>query len=88
MGKINLDNVFETSLFKIKSFGNLKLTKLIVPFISEQKITVITIYNDEHQYRFLKLISSSQRAMILTLGGTANSAKYCRANINKSISQS
>lgn len=52
MGKTNLDNVFETSLFKNKSFGNLTLTKLIVPFIIEQKITVITIYNDEHQYRF------------------------------------
>lgn len=52
MGKINLDNVFETFLFKNKSFGNLTLTKLIVPFISEQKGTVITIYNNEHQYRF------------------------------------
>lgn len=52
MGKINLNNIFETSLFKNKSFGKLTLTKLIVPFISEQKITAITIYNDEHQYRF------------------------------------
>lgn len=49
---MNLDNDFEPCLFKNKSFGNLTSTKLVVPFISEQKITVITIYNDEHQYRF------------------------------------
>lgn len=41
MGKIKLDNAFETSLFKNKSFGNLTLTKLIVPFIIEQKLLLL-----------------------------------------------